>query len=483
MKLKTTPSKIGATPKRYTRLVITEDAPDTHRFVERADGTTEYRMGVGKWNAVTPRTFRTIIRSAVRAAKAHKVEYLAVQFSNSSFPQLDTYGESWVMSTIVENLLLADYEYVAYKSKKQEYTLKEVLICGGLSKKSKEGFERGMVVGTYANKCRDIANTPGGDMTPSLLAAEAQKALRGTKAKVSILGPAEIKKLKMGCLLGVGQGAKDKPRFIVIEYWGSKNAGAPVKKSVHKQKRRNIDKDNPIVFIGKGITFDTGGLQVKPGMAMYEMHMDMSGGAAVICALGAIAKLGLKKNVIGLIPAAENAVSDAAIRPGDVLTSMSGKTVDVLNTDAEGRLVLADALHYAKRYNPRLMIDVATLTGAALVALGQHAHAVMTKDRKLEDRLRELGEQSGDYTAPLPLWDEYIQHTRGVHGDIANIPTNDTRFGGSINGGAFLSHFVGNTLWAHIDMAPRMTSILSDKLAKGATGEPVRLLVTLAENV
>jgi leucyl aminopeptidase len=304
-------------------------------------------------------------------------------------------------------------------------------------------------------------------MTPLHLANDALRILKGTKASVKVLDHVAITKLGMGGLMGVGGGAHEKPKFIVIEYKGTTGKSAKA----------------PIVFVGKGITFDTGGLQIKPGMAMYEMHMDMSGGAAVIGALKAIATLGLKEHVIGLIPAAENAVSEHAMRPGDVLTMMSGTTVDVLHTDAEGRLVLADALHYAKRDAPRLVIDVATLTGAALVAVGQHAHVIMTKDRALEDTLRTLGEESGDYVFPLPLWDEYKQYTKGVHGDIANIPSGDSKYGGSINGGTFLSHFTKGMKWAHIDMAPRMTSVNSDKLAKGATGEPVRLLVKIAETL
>jgi leucyl aminopeptidase len=218
-------------------------------------------------------------------------------------------------------------------------------------------------------------------------------------------------------------------------------------------------------------------------MAMHEMHMDMSGGAAVIAAVGAVARLGLKKNVVGLIPAAENAVSDESIRPGDILTMMSGKTVEVLHTDAEGRLVLADALHYAKRYNPRLVIDVATLTGAAVIALGHHAHGIMTKDRKLEDSLRDLGEKSGDYVSPLPLWDEYNQYMKGIHADITNIRSDGQKYADASQGAVFLSHFTHGYRWAHIDMAPRMTSVASDKLAKGATGEPTRLLVSIVEDL
>jgi leucyl aminopeptidase len=175
-------------------------------------------------------------------------------------------------------------------------------------------------------------------------------------------------------------------------------------------------------------------------------------------------------------------VSGNSYRPGDVLTTMSGKTVDVLNTDAEGRLVLADALTYAERFDPELVVDVATLTGAALVALGQHASAVMTKDDTIASKLAMLGEESGDYLWRLPLWDEYIKYTKGVHGDLANIQSSgNARFGGAINGGAFLSHFATKFPWVHIDMAPRMTPAPGDHLAKGATGEPTALLVRIAE--
>ncbi len=302
-------------------------------------------------------------------------------------------------------------------------------------------------------------------MTPAILATKTKVILKGTKATVKVLDEKQIAKLGMGGVMGVGKGSHHKPRFIIIEYMAGKKS------------------EKPIVFVGKGVTFDTGGYQVKPGMAMYEMHMDMSGGASVIASIAAIAKLGLKKNIVGLIPAVENAIGDDAIRPGDVLTMMSGKTVDVLHTDAEGRLILADALHYARKYEPRLLVDVATLTGASLVAVGQHANVIMTKSRTLEDTFRDLGEESGDYVFPLPLWSEYNQYTKGVHGDISNIASGDTKYGGTITAGSFLAHFTKKMKWVHIDMAPRMTSVGSDKLAKGATGEPTRLLVKIAEKL
>jgi leucyl aminopeptidase len=465
MQLKITKQTLSEVKKDYVRVSFIEKGSE--HFIER-EGVTELHIVSGKLGKLTPRTFRTLVREIVMSTKRHKIAKIALSFDTTKLTGLKDYKADWMWQTIAENIQLANYEFTKYKSKAPKTILTEILITDVDDKKITKWILNGEVVATYANHCRDIANTSGGDMTPALLGDAAKRVLKGTKATVKILDDKAIAKLKMGGLLGVGQGALHKPRFIIVEYNGTK--GSKTKKG-------------PLVFVGKGITFDTGGLQVKPGMSMYEMHMDMSGGAAVIAAVGAIAKLELPQHVIGLIPAAENAVSGTAMRPGDVLTMMSGTTVDVLHTDAEGRLVLGDALHYARQFKPRLVIDVATLTGAALVAVGQHAHVIMTKDRELEDTLRELGEESGDYTFPLPLWDEYKQYTKGVNADITNVPVGDSRYGGSINGGMFLSHFTKGLKWAHIDMAPRMTSVNSDKLAKGATGEPVRLLVKIAEKL
>jgi len=446
----------------YTRVVCKEKGAE---HLVREGKTVSLEVVAGKFSKVTPRTLRTLVRSTVQSAKKHKLEKIVLDFAYADFPKCNEYGEAWFWSTIAENLLLADYEYTSYKSKKPHYALSEVVLITSGTTEEKNGVTHGTIVATEANVCRTLANTPGSDMTPAILAEKTKTLFKGTKAKVTVLDERQIAKLGMGGVIGVGKGSKHKPRFIIIEYKGGKKA------------------EKPIVFVGKGVTFDTGGLQIKPGMAMYEMHMDMSGGASVIASLSAIAKLGLKKNVIGLIPAVENGVGDDAIRPGDVLTMMSGTTVDVLHTDAEGRLILADALHYARKYEPRLVVDIATLTGASLVAIGQHAHVIMTKDRALEDSMRDLGEESGDYTFPLPLWDEYKQYTKGVHGDISNIPSSDSKYGGTITAGMFLSHFTRKMKWVHIDMAPRMTSIGSDKLAKGATGEPTRLLVKIVEKL
>ncbi|MEK7638852.1 MAG: leucyl aminopeptidase family protein [Patescibacteria group bacterium] len=468
-KISTTQKTLENTPKKYCRFILTEDRPDWHRLVETKDGQLEYRMGVGKYKDITPRSFRTLVRTIVQTAKSHRLEYLALPFGTLRAPKIKTMGEAWLMQTLAENLALAQYEFTEYKTKKTKKHLKEILVCGVATKTQKVAFDVGLAIGEATNEARTIANTPGDDMTPSKLAAATARILKGTGATITVFNEKQIKTKKMGLLHAVGKGADDKPRFIIIEYWGA-GEGSKSKKA-----------EKPIVLVGKGITYDTGGLNIKPAGAMHDMHMDMSGGASVIATIKAIAALGIKKNVVGLIPAAENAVSATSMRAGDIVTSLSGKTVEILHTDAEGRMVLADALTYAQQeYEPALIVDIATLTGAALVALGQHASALMTKNEKLQRTLVELGEKTGDLVWPLPLWDEYKQYLKGTRADINNVAAPTGRFGGSIEGGTFLSFFVSKKIpWVHLDIAPRMDSIPSDKLAKGATGEPVRLLVEL----
>lgn len=468
MKLTTTTLDISQVANKYCRLHVTNEPTSHHRLVEGVDGNLTFIMGVGKWESMTPRKFRIFVRSIVAAAKSHQLEYVAIQLDKSPFPQLDTYDEQWILRTVAENLLLAEYEFTTYKTskpKKKDRKLKEVCVCGSMSKAAKTGFTEGQIIATAANTTRDIANMSGGDMSPRQLALAAKAAFTSTDVKVTVLGETELKKLKANLLLAVGQGTKEPSQMIVMEYQGA-----------------TTKDEQPLVLVGKGITYDSGGLNIKPSGSMHDMHLDRSGGAAVIGAMQAIAKLKLKKNVVGIVAAAENAVSAEAMRAGDIFTAMNGKTVEVLHTDAEGRLALADALTYSERYAPKVIIDVATLTGASLVALGQHASAIMTTNEELQRLLVDLGEETGDYVWPLPLWEEYQKSLKSARADLANIATNFSRFGGTIEGGAFLQNFAPKDVpWAHIDMAPRMESISSDKLAKGATGEPVRLLVKLAE--
>ena len=301
-------------------------------------------------------------------------------------------------------------------------------------------------------------------MTPQVLAKAAKQAVTGLPVTVRTLGVPELKRLKMGALLAVGRGSDTPPTFTIMEYKGG--AG------------------KPIVLAGKGITFDSGGLNLKSGDG-HEMHMDMSGAASIIHAVALAARLKSKKHVIGLIPAAENMPSGGALRPHDIITSLSGKTIEVINTDAEGRLVLADALTYAKRFSPSVVLDTATLTGGSLSALGMHASALLTRDEDLAVQLLSLSETSGDYLWRLPMWDEYEDSVRSIFADVANSQSGGAgRYASATNGVMFLWQFAKelDCPWAHLDIAPRMTSTKGDELAKGAAGEPVRLLYAFIES-
>jgi leucyl aminopeptidase len=239
--------------------------------------------------------------------------------------------------------------------------------------------------------------------------------------------------------------------------------------------------EQPIVICGKGVTFDTGGLQLKPSNAIYEMHMDMSGGASTIHTLASLARLKVKKNVIGLVPAVENMPSGSSYRPGDVLKTITGKTIEVLNTDAEGRVILADALGYAQKYKPRLVIDLATLTGAAMVALGHRASALFTTEDDVAERMGVAGELSGDFVWRMPLWEEFETEIKGAFGDVANLGKHD-RMGGAATAAAFLWQFIKGYPWVHVDIAPRMTAVEGDHFAKGSIGAGVQLLVQFIRN-
>lgn len=420
----------------------------------------------GEAKDVTQRKLMLLARKVICVAKTHSAERIHINVTDFSFPHLHLKDEDF-MELLSVNMELANFEFVKYKSEPKEgwKFVREVFVAGCKSKQMREAFLRGQVIAHEVNACRALANTPGGEMTPTLLAVSARLAVKDLPVKVTVLGEREMKKLGMGGVLGVAKGSDEEAQFIILEYKGGQA------------------KEQPVVFVGKGVTFDTGGLNLKPSDAIYEMHMDMSGGAAVIHALALAARLGINQNVIGLIPAVENMPSGSSYHPGDVLKSLSGRTIEVLNTDAEGRIILADGITYAKRFNPRLLIDVATLTGAAMAALGQRCSAIFTEDEKLEHKLRELGEESGDYVWPLPLWDEYEEEIKGTFGDIANI--GKTKYGGAIIAAKFLHAFAKdlNCPWVHIDMAPRMTSIEGELLAKGAVGAPVRLLLKILENV
>jgi leucyl aminopeptidase len=423
---------------------------------------------LGKQKALTRRKFTMLMRKALSFAKQNQVREFAIDFKQIKALAPKEMSEPEVAETVATAFEMTNYEHRSYKTAPADGFMQvESIEVTNSSAGAKNGFVKGKMVGDAINAARELSNTPGGDMTPEIFAETVIKAAEGTTAKVKILGVAEMTSLGMGAILGIGKGSVNEPQFVIVEYWGTDRS------------------KKPLVLVGKGVTFDTGGLSLKTGDHMYEMHMDMSGGAAVVQAVILAAKLGLKKNVIALVPTVENNVNEHAVRPGDVLKSMSGKTIEVLNTDAEGRVILADAITYAKKYNPTAVVDVATLTGAALVALGTVASAYMTNKESLIPSLLDLGEESGDYLWPMPMWEEYDEMTKGTFGDVPNISTmGNSRYGGVIAGGKFLEVFAKDLEcpWVHIDMAPVMTSRPGDYLAKGAAGAPVRLLLKMIEN-
>lgn len=415
-----------------------------------------------------------LARKMVISAKSIKADKLAFNFSDFKFKDLKISDEE-LGEIIGSQLDFANYEFVEYKTSiKEDFSfIKEVIIAGNaeaMPPHVKKAILKGQTIAEEVNKTRSLANTPGGDMTPQILARKAKEAVKNLPVKVTILGEKEMEKQNMQAILSVGRGSDEESKFIIMEYAGGKK------------------NEKPIVLVGKGVTFDTGGINLKPSNSLLGMNMDMSGGASVIHTLALVAKMKLKKNVIGLIPSVENMASGKSYRPGDIVRSMSGKTIEILNTDAEGRVILADALTYAQKYNPEIVIDIATLTGAAVVALGERASAIFTEDDKLAKNFEEIGEQTGDYVWRLPLWEEYENEIKGTLGDWTNIHNKDSRYGGAIYAAVFLHQFIKGKnevkkppKWVHLDIAPRMTAMAGENLAGGALGSPVRLLYRFIE--
>jgi leucyl aminopeptidase len=308
------------------------------------------------------------------------------------------------------------------------------------------------------NFARTLQQRPGNVATPEHLAAAALQLAEDHGFRSTILGPREMEEEKMGALLSVAAGSDHEPRFIVLEHQGGARG------------------DAPLVLVGKGLTFDTGGVSIKPAAGMEDMKFDMSGGAAVLGAMKAIGLLDLPLNVVGVVPSSENTINGRATKPGDVIHTRSGKTVEVINTDAEGRLILADALDYAvERFSPRAMVDCATLTGACVIALGHHASALFGTDEDLVTALREAGDRSGERCWPLPLWDVYRKQLESPVADLKNV---GGRPAGSITAAIFLREFVGDTPWAHLDIAgTAYGEPVAPWQRNGGFGVPTRLLL------
>jgi len=319
---------------------------------------------------------------------------------------------------------------------------------------ARRGLEHGTGISAGVALTRDLANLPANVCTPSYLGSRARELARRHKAvRARVMDEPEIKRLKMGAFLSVTRGSEQPPRLIVVEYRGGKPSEAPV------------------VLVGKGVTFDSGGISLKPGLGMDEMKFDMGGAASVLGSIEAIATIGAKMNVVGVIPACENMPSGRATKPGDIVTAMSGKTIEVLNTDAEGRLILCDALHYARRFKPRAMVDIATLTGACVIALGAHCSGLFSNDDDLAKDLDAAGRRADDRAWHMPVAEEYTEQLKSNFADLANI---GGREAGAVTAACFLGRFTEGVKWAHLDIAG--TAWLSGA-RKGSTGRPVPLLV------
>ncbi|MBL4665419.1 MAG: leucyl aminopeptidase [Nitrospinaceae bacterium] len=424
-------------------------------------------LGMGNVKEVTAEKIRQAAATAVKVLEKSKFKSVAVDLS--AFESLGNgglYGE--LAGAVAEGAGLALYHFDNYKSKDEDDppVRMEKLTLLTTSKTQQTTVEKSIAraekIVNAVHIARDLISHPGNTVTPTYLAEHAKKMARKNKITCKVLGKKEMKKLGMGSLLGVAQGSDEPPALIVLEYKGAAKKMAPT------------------VIVGKGITFDTGGISLKPGGSMDEMKMDMSGAATTLATLELVASLKLKANVVGIVAAAENMPSGSAIKPGDILKSMSGKTIEVLNTDAEGRLVLADALTYAQRYKPKEVIDLATLTGAVLHALGHQAAAVLGNNPAMIQKLKDAGEATGERVWELPLWEEHEKAMKSDIADLKNIASPGVGAGTTM-GAAFLKPFAGDQPWTHIDIAGTAWGFDRPYTNKGASGFGVRLLLSYLE--
>ncbi|PLW83408.1 leucyl aminopeptidase [Kineobactrum sediminis] len=362
----------------------------------------------------------------------------------------------WLLETLARGLVGHSYRYVATVSKpKDPMVLGKLVVNPGSAlavRAAQTALDTGAAVGRGMNLARELGNLPGNICTPTYLAKEARKLARGNaRVTTQVVEEKQMRELGMGALLSVSAGSDEPAKLIVIEYKGGKANAAPQ------------------VLVGKGITFDSGGISIKPGAKMDEMKYDMCGAASVFGTMQAVVEMALPINITGIIAAAENMPSGGATKPGDVVTSMAGKTIEVLNTDAEGRLVLCDALTYANRLKPAAVIDIATLTGACVVALGSHACAVYANNEDLAEQLLTAGTNTHDRGWRMPLWDDYSKQLKSNFADLANIGGPEA---GSVTAACFLSEFAKDYPWAHLDVA----GAAWNSSPKGATGRPVAML-------
>jgi leucyl aminopeptidase len=413
-------------------------------------------IGVGKPESeLTPEDVRRFAGHAVRQAEASRIDSLGILV-----PSLSDGPEIGAQSA-AEGAVLASWRFRELKTgagETEEPTEVTDVTLVGDGDVFETGAENGVIIADAENVARVLQSRPGNVATPTHLARVAEALGRDLGFDVDILGPDRLKEERMRALLAVSQGSEQEPRLIVMNYQGG------------------AEDEKPLVLVGKGLTFDAGGISLKPPKGMEDMRFDMSGGAAVIAAMSAVARLGVKRNVIGIVPSSENLLGGRAVKPGDVVKTRSGKTVEILNTDAEGRLILCDALDYALQFEPEAMVDCATLTGAVVIGLGHHAIGLMGSDDELVEQIRQAGERCGERCWALPMWPEYRKQLDSTQADLQNI---GGRPAGTITAGWFLREFVKDTKWAHLDVAGTSygDGERASYLRKGGYGVPTRLLV------
>ena len=412
-------------------------------------------VGCGKEKDFATRQYKKVIAAAVKSLKEYNIRDAVFYLADLSTKELKPAQR---IKLAAEAIHRGYYQFTQLKSKNgtPKVTLQKAVLNVADEHQlaqARLAVAMGNAVALGVNTACDLGNLPGNICTPSYLASTAQKnAKRYPGMKVKVLKQKDMEELKMGALLSVAKGSRQPPRLIVIEYNGGKKD------------------DRPVALVGKGITFDSGGISIKPSAAMDEMKFDMCGAASVLGTMVTIGELKLPINVVGIVPSCENMPDGAANKPGDIVTSMSGQTIEVLNTDAEGRLILCDALTYSEQFKPKAVIDIATLTGACVVALGKHPCGLLSNDDALVQNLLDAGERSNDRAWQLPLWEDYQDQLKSNFADMANIGGPQA---GTITAACFLSRFTEKLKWAHLDIAGVAWESGHNK---GATGRPVPLL-------
>jgi len=418
-------------------------------------------VGCGRERELNPQKYNTIITTATQALNEGGTMEAVFYLTDINIKGQDS---EWKVSQLVLAVEDVLYRFDALKSEKDEFRrpLRKIIVSIPSRRELTEcedAVKSAQAIANGMTTAKDLGNLPGNICTPTYLADQAiTLAQQHEMLTTSVLEESEMQELGMGALLSVSLGSREPAKLIVMEYKGGK------------------EDEKPVVFVGKGLTFDAGGISIKPSAAMDEMKYDMCGGASVIGMIQACAELQLPLNVIGVVPSSENLPDGAANKPGDVVTSMSGQTIEILNTDAEGRLILCDALTYSERFDPAVVIDIATLTGACIVALGHHAQAILGNHSPLTHELLNAGKQINDKGWELPLWDDYQSQLDSNFADMANIGGRDA---GTITAACFLSRYTKKFKWAHLDIAG--TAWKSGK-EKGSTGRPVPMLMQFLLN-